>query len=160
MRLFNKRLFAGLALSSMLVLSACGTEAATTAEAEVDLNALTLSEIETQAKEEGHVESVGMPGYMGELGRDLGRLSYRADACRYGHEFSGRIGFIQSRTEYPTKDIGDVGQSFGPVAEADGLTLLTKHPIGMIFRSGPRMMMAIGSSVITEHWLSSPILKK
>lgn len=61
MRLSNKRLFAGLALSSMLVLSACGTGAATTAEAEVDLNALTLSEIETQAKEEGHVESVGMP---------------------------------------------------------------------------------------------------
>ena len=42
MRLSNKRLFAGLALSSMLVLSACGTGAATTAEAEVDLNARTL----------------------------------------------------------------------------------------------------------------------
>ena len=57
MKLSNKRLFAGLALSSMLVLSACGTEAATTTEAEVDLNALTLSEIETQAKEEGHLVS-------------------------------------------------------------------------------------------------------
>jgi putative spermidine/putrescine transport system substrate-binding protein len=128
MRLSNKRLFAGLALSSMLVLSACGTEAATTAEAEVDLNALTLSEIETQAKEEGHVESVGMPDTWANWGETWEELETTYSLTHADTDMSSaeELALFKAEQNNPTKDIGDVGQSFGPVAEADGLTLAYK----------------------------------
>ena len=128
MRLSNKRLFAGLALSSMLVLSACGTGAATTAEAEVDLNALTLSEIETQAKEEGHVESVGMPDTWANWGETWDELETTYNLTHADTDMSSaeELALFKAEQKNPTKDIGDVGQSFGPVAEADGLTLAYK----------------------------------
>ena len=121
MRLSNKRLFAGLALSSMLVLSACGTGAATTAEAEVDLNALTLSEIETQAKEEGHVESVGMPDTWANWGETWDELETTYNLTHADTDMSSaeELALFKAEQNNPTKDIGDVGQSFGPVAEAD-----------------------------------------
>ena len=128
MRLSNKRLFAGLALSSMLVLSACGTEAATNAEAEVDLNALTLNEIETQAKEEGHVESVGMPDTWANWGETWTELEATYGLTHADTDMSSaeELALFKAEQNNPTKDIGDVGQSFGPVAEEDGLTLAHK----------------------------------
>lgn len=128
MRLSNKRLFAGLALSSMLVLSACGTEAATTAEVEVDLNALTLSEIETKAKEEAHVESVGMPDTWANWGETWKELETTYGLTHADTDMSSaeELALFKAEQNNPTKDIGDVGQSFGPVAEEDGLTLAYK----------------------------------
>ena len=128
MKLSNKRLFAGLALSSMLVLSACGTEAATTTEAEVDLNALTLSEIEAQAKEEGHVESVGMPDTWANWGETWEELETAYGLTHADTDMSSaeELALFKAEQNNPTKDIGDVGQSFGPVAEEDGLTLAYK----------------------------------
>ncbi|PTQ81259.1 putative spermidine/putrescine transport system substrate-binding protein [Trichococcus patagoniensis] len=128
MRLSNKRLFAGLALSSMLILSACGTEAATTTEAEVDLNALTLGEIETQAQEEGHVESVGMPDTWANWGETWEELDTTYGLTHADTDMSSaeELALFKAEQNNPTKDIGDVGQSFGPVAEEDGLTLAYK----------------------------------
>ena len=53
----NKGLLKGLAVSSALLLGACSSEGTATTNSELSLNELTLEEIETQAKEEGHVES-------------------------------------------------------------------------------------------------------
>ena len=127
MRLTKKSLFASLALSSMLVLAACGTEASTTAT-DVDLNALTLSEIETQAKEEGHIESVGMPDTWANWGETWKELDAVYGLTHADTDMSSaeELALFKAEQKNPTKDIGDVGQSFGPIAEEDELTLAYK----------------------------------
>jgi len=127
MRLAKKSLFAGLAISSVLALAACGTGAATTTT-EIDLNALTLDEIETQAKDEGHVESVGMPDTWANWGETWTELDTIYGLTHADTDMSSaeELALFKAEQKNPTKDIGDVGQSFGPIAEEDDLTLAYK----------------------------------
>lgn len=55
----KKRIFALLAVA-VISLTACGGETKNANE-ELDLSAMKVEEIEAKAKEEGHVETVGMP---------------------------------------------------------------------------------------------------
>lgn len=86
--------------------------------AEADLNAATLEEIVANAQEEGKVESVGMPDSWANWGGtwdDLEELYgiAHADADMSSAE---ELQMFATEGENGTKDIGDVGQAFGPQA--------------------------------------------
>lgn len=124
----NKGLLKGLALSSVLLLGACSSEGTATTNSELSLNELTLEEIETQAKEEGHVESVGMPDTWANWGETWQELEENYGLTHADTDMSSaeELAIFKAEQNNPTKDIGDVGQSFGPIAEEDGLTLAYK----------------------------------
>ncbi len=99
-----------------LVFAGCstgGTEA-------VDLNSYTLDEIIEKAKEEGHVESVGMPDTWANWG-----LSWDGLEADYGvTQADVDMSSAEELTTFAndnTKDIGDVGFAFTKQAVADDL---------------------------------------
>ena len=127
--MMRKSLAFALAGAMCLALVGCGgTDAkeetkAASAEAAVDLNALTLDEIIAKAKEEGHVESVGMPDSWANWG-----LSWTGLADEYGithgdtdMSSSEELQMFATEGENGTKDIGDVGFAFGQQAIDEGL---------------------------------------
>ncbi len=89
-------------------------------EAAVNLNDYTLDEIIAKAKEEGHVESVGMPDSWANWG-----LSWDGLEAEYGVTQSDvDMSSAEELTTFAndnTKDIGDVGFAFTKQAIADGL---------------------------------------
>lgn len=124
-----KKRFVSLCLAGCLaagLLSGCGGKEEV--KETVDLNSLTLEEIVAKAKEEGKMESVGMPDTWANWGETW--TEYTAE---YGIEHidtdmssAEEIALFKTEGEDATKDIGDVGQAFGPVAEAEGVTLKYK----------------------------------
>lgn len=104
---------AGCALS--LLLTACaGTETANS----VDLRQVSLEVITEKAKEEGQIASVGMPDDWANW-----KGSWAAITERYGlaHEDTDmssaeELSLFETEKDAATKDIGDVGQAFGPTA--------------------------------------------
>ena len=132
-RMTKKTLAVALTAAMCLTLAGCGgsdkkeTKAAetkageTTAAAEegaVDLNALTLDEIIEKAKAEGKVESVGMPDSWANWGltwQDL-KDEYAIDHADTDMSSSEELQMFKTEGENGTKDIGDVGQAFGPTA--------------------------------------------
>ena len=107
-------------------LAACGGGEAT--EEALDYNTMSLDEIIAAAQEEGTVNSVGMPDTWAnwiQTWEDLG--------AKYGitHEdldmsSAEEIAMFKEEGKDGTKDIGDVGQQWGPVAESEGVTLKYK----------------------------------
>jgi len=91
---------------------------------EIDLNALSLDEIESGAKEEGKLESVGMPGSWANW-QDTwdGITETYGIQCNDTDMSSGEeIAMFEAEKNAPTKDIGDVGHKFGPEAKEKGVT--------------------------------------
>lgn len=122
----KKRVIAS-ALTLALILGSFAGCGGTKAEAEgpLDLNSLTLEQIEAKAKEEGRVDSVGMPDSWANW---VGTWTDIKDI--YGIEHSDvdmssaeELAMFEAEKDNATKDIGDVGQAFGPQAEAKGLSL-------------------------------------
>ena len=124
-------------LCMALLLSACGggTEASgdsagastgsegDAAETALDLNSLTLDEIIAGAKEEGKLESVGMPDSWANWG-----LTWADIEAEYGIEHNDtdmssaeELNMFETEKNSPTKDIGDVGHAFGPQAVEMGV---------------------------------------
>ena len=121
-------------LATSLFAAGCGTQEAeqggqtgTSAEAETtaasDLNSKTLDEIIEAAKEEGRVESVGMPDSWANWG-----LMWQGLADTYGLEHADadmssaeELQMFATEGENGTKDIGDVGQAFGAQAVEEDL---------------------------------------
>ena len=136
MRKMKKTLSAATAviLATSLFAAGCGTQEAeqggqtgTSAEAETtaasDLNSKTLDEIIEAAKEEGRVESVGMPDSWANWG-----LMWQGLADTYGLEHADadmssaeELQMFATEGENGTKDIGDVGQAFGAQAVEEDL---------------------------------------
>lgn len=117
-----------LLLCLTLVVTGCGGGASTPpapkGEAALDLNALTLAEIEAKAKEEGKLESVGMPGSWANwqgTWDDLERI-YGIDHNDTDMSSAEEIAMFETEKNAPTKDIGDVGHKFGPEAKSKGVT--------------------------------------
>lgn len=106
-------LCAGCALS--LLLTACaGTETANS----VDLRQVSLEVITEKAREEGQIASVGMPDDWANW-----KGSWAAITEQYGlaHEDTDmssaeELSLFETEKDAATKDIGDVGQAFGPTA--------------------------------------------
>lgn len=109
----KKTLAAFLMMSTVLAsVSVCYADDA------VDLNAASLDEIIANAKEEGSVESVGMPDTWANWG-----LSWTALEEEYGISHADadmssaeELQMFATEGDKGTKDIGDVGQAFGPQA--------------------------------------------
>lgn len=90
-----------------------------------DLNTLTLGQIEEAAKKEGRVDSVGMPDSWAnwvETWSDI-KAKYGLDHTDVDMSSAEELAIFEAEKDNATKDIGDVGQSFGPIAEQKGLTM-------------------------------------
>lgn len=105
---------AGICAASILM---TGCNSGKAAES-VDLRSLSLDEIVAKAKEEGAINSVGMPDDWANW-----RGSWENISAKYGlvHEDTDmssaeELSTFDTEKDSPTKDIGDVGQAFGATA--------------------------------------------
>lgn len=110
------------ALVAATFLTGCAEEST---QAKVDLNSMTIEEITEKAKEDGEVNSVGMPDTWANWVETWTELE---DECGIKHtdtdmSSAEELAIFANEASDATKDIGDVGQSFGPVAEEQGVTL-------------------------------------
>ncbi len=97
------------------LLTACSSAEA---KETVDLTSLTLDEIVEEAKKEGAVASVGMPD---DWANWAGSWQAITDTYGISHTDSDmssaeELSTFENEKDAPTKDIGDVGQAFGPMA--------------------------------------------
>ncbi len=115
--------FAALAAAGML--SGCSQK--TAAEA-VDLNSLTLEQIVAEAKKEGRVDSVGMPDTWANWGETWQGIkdTYGLEHTDTDMSSAEEIALFEAEKNKATKEIGDVGQAFGPVAVDAGVTMKYK----------------------------------
>lgn len=123
-----KKLALGLALISVVstTLVGCGGGAGEeSANKDLDLNSMKLEEIVEKAKEEGDIQSVGMPDTWANW-----KDTWEGIAKEYGITHTDtdmssaeELALFESEKSSPTKDIGDVGQSFGPIAVEKELSL-------------------------------------
>lgn len=109
----------------MSTLAGCGGGETTAA---VDLNALSVDEIIEKAKEDGKIESVGMPDTWANWVETWEEIEELYGIAHQDTDMSSaeEIALFKTEGEDATKDIGDVGQAFGPVAEEEGVTLKYK----------------------------------
>lgn len=116
-----KLLAAGLA--AMLLLTACGGTA--NANANLDLNALSVEELVAKAKEDGEINSVGMPDSWANWGQTWTEITETYGIKHSDTDMSSaeELALFESEKNNATKDIGDVGQAFGPIAVDQGLAL-------------------------------------
>lgn len=89
-----------------------------TATAGVDLNSMTVDEIAEKAKAEGEVVSVGMPDSWANWGQTWTDLKDKYGIEHNDTDMSSaeELQMFATEGENGTKDIGDVGQAFGPQA--------------------------------------------
>ena len=120
----------GLSILTAAVLAAgalAGCSGQASAEA-VDLNSMSTEEILKEAQKEGRVDSVGMPDTWAnwvETWEDL-KTVYGLEHTDTDMSSAEEISLFESEKKKATKDIGDVGQAFGPIAEEKGVTLKYK----------------------------------
>ena len=119
----SKLLKAGLcALVACGCLTGCAEESAANT---VDLNSMTFEEIAQKASEDGEVNSVGMPDTWANWGETWTEIEETYGITHTDTDMSSaeELALFANEANDATKDIGDVGQSFGPVAEEQGVTL-------------------------------------
>lgn len=117
----NKKLLVSM-LVSILALSGCGTS---TTSSKVDLNSMSVDEIVEKAKGDGKVESVGMPDSWANWKDTWDGITQKYGITHHDTDMSSaeELSLFESEKDDATKDIGDVGQAFGPIAVEKGLTL-------------------------------------
>ena len=110
------------ALVAATFLTGCAEEST---QAKVDLNSMTIEEITEKAKEDGEVNSVGMPDTWDNWVKTWTELEDEYGIKHTDTDMSSaeELAIFANEASDATKDIGDVGQSFGPVAEEQGVTL-------------------------------------
>lgn len=110
------------ALVAATFLTGCAEESTQT---KVDLNSMTIEEITEKAKEDGEVNSVGMPDTWANWIETWTELEDEYGIKHTDTDMSSaeELAIFANEASDATKDIGDVGQSFGPVAEEQGVTL-------------------------------------
>jgi putative spermidine/putrescine transport system substrate-binding protein len=86
--------------------------------ASVDLNSLSLDELVELAKQDGDIESVGMPDSWANWGNAWTAIEEQYGITHADADMSSaeELQMFQTEGENGTKDIGDVGQAFGPQA--------------------------------------------
>lgn len=135
----------GTMMAASLSLTACG--GASTAES-VDLREVPLDTILEKAKAEGQINSVGMPDDWANW-----RGSWAAVSEKYGltHEDTDmssaeELSTFETEKDAATKDIGDVGQAFGPTAVEMDVVQPYKASTWDSIPIGPRTRTASGAS--------------
>lgn len=119
----NKILKVGMcALLAASFLTGCAEESTQT---NVDLNSMTFEEIVEKAKEDGEINSVGMPDTWANWVETWTEIEEQYGIKHSDTDMSSaeELALFANEASDATKDIGDVGQSFGPVAEKQGVTL-------------------------------------
>ena len=119
----NKILKVGMcALLAASFLTGCAEESTQT---DVDLNSMTIEEITEKAKEDGEINSVGMPDTWANWVESCTEIEEQYGIKHSDTDMSSaeELALFANEANDATKDIGDVGQSFGPVAEEQGVTL-------------------------------------
>ncbi len=117
---------AGFACAAGLGLTGC--DDGSSAAAAVDYNAMSLEDLIAQAQEEGEIASVGMPDTWAnwvETWEDI-EAEYGITHADQDMSSSEELAMFREEGVDGTKDIGDVGQSWGPTAEEQELTLKYK----------------------------------
>ncbi|MDD6155322.1 MAG: ABC transporter substrate-binding protein [Eubacteriales bacterium] len=105
-------------LGTAAMFTSCGSSSKKEESSGVDLNSMSLEDITKKAKEDGEVQSLGMPDTWANWG-----LTWKALEDEYGIKHTDadmsseeELKMFKSEGKKGTKDIGDVGQSFGPKA--------------------------------------------
>lgn len=91
----------------------------------IDTANLTIEEIEKKAKEEGNIESLGMPDSWANWVETWNELKEDYNINHNDSDMSSaeEVAKFESEKNRATADIGDVGISFGPIAEQKNITL-------------------------------------
>lgn len=113
-------LLGAVCLTSML--TGCSSDTQT---AQVNLNDMSLEQIIAEAQKEGRVDSVGMPDSWAnwvETWQDI-KGTYGLEHSDVDLSSAEELAVFEAEKQNATKDIGDVGQSFGPLAKSKGLTI-------------------------------------
>jgi putative spermidine/putrescine transport system substrate-binding protein len=100
------------------------TETTAPEDTTIDLNALTLEELIEEAKADGEVHSVGMPdtwANWGQTWQDI-EATYGISHTDTDMSSAEELALFEAEKANATKDIGDIGQAFGPVAVEQGLS--------------------------------------
>ena len=98
------------------------------AEEPVNYSLMTKEELAPIAKQEGNLNSVGMPDTWAnwvETWDDISKL-YDVKHTDLDMSSAEEIALFKEEGKNGTKDIGDVGQQWGPVAEKEGVTMKYK----------------------------------
>ena len=113
-----------LAVTSILT----GCQSAEDKANNIDTESLTLEQIEQKSQEEGKIDSLGMPDTWANWIETWDKLEAKYGIKQSDTDMSSaeEISKFESEKSNPTSDIGDVGISFGPIAEQKGLTLSYK----------------------------------
>lgn len=115
---------------TILILSSTALTACSSVNAseKIDLNNMTLAQIEEKAKKEGELNTVGMPDSWANWGETWKEYTAAYSIAHTDTDMSSaeELAIFQTEKDNATKDLGDVGQSFGPTAETQGLTLAYK----------------------------------
>lgn len=109
---------------SSLALAACSNDS----EESVESDALSLSDIEAKAKEEGKINSVGMPDSWANWKETWEELTDKYSLEHVDTDMSSaeELAKFEAEKENASADIGDVGIAYGPIAEEKDLTLAYK----------------------------------
>ena len=118
----KKSIIVAAALTTIVTLTGCGNDA--TAE-NVDLNSVSFEEIVENAKKDGKVESVGMPDTWANWGETWDDINSKYGVKHTDSDMSSaeELSLFESEKNDATKDIGDVGEAFGPIAVEKELAL-------------------------------------
>ncbi|MDR1898602.1 MAG: extracellular solute-binding protein [Treponema sp.] len=96
-------------LLGLLILGSCSGKKQVQA---VDLASLSMDELIARAKEEGHVESVGMPDDWANWGDSWKAITQKYGITHHDTDMSSaeELATFDAEKDSPTRDIGDVGQ--------------------------------------------------
>lgn len=114
----NKRMLLA-AVSMAVFMTACGGSEAEAPKAPAkDLNEMTMDELIAAAKEEGTIETVGMPDNWAHWGDSFARIKELYGIERYDTDMGSaeELAIFEAEKDDPTKDLGDVGHAFSVVA--------------------------------------------
>lgn len=118
----KKRRFMNIvAVMGLTLLTACSGsgQKETSNETAVDLNSLTQEELIAAAKEEGVIETVGMPDNWACWGDSFAKIEELYGIKRYDTDMGSaeELSLFEAEKDDPTKDLGDVGHAFSVVAK-------------------------------------------
>ena len=107
-------------------MTACGSVAAATVN--TDYSSMSVDQITKGAQKEGEVDSVGMPDTWANWIETWGDLKDKYAIRHTDKDMSSaeELALFKSEGKDATKDIGDVGQQWGPVAVKENLALAYK----------------------------------
>ena len=123
-----KKIVGVLALSMVITTYVTGCQSSKSGENEIDTSSLTIQEIEEKAKEEGKLASLGMPDTWAnwvETWEDI-ESKYGIKHKNTDMSSAEEVAKFDAEKNNATADIGDVGISFGPIAENKGVTMAYK----------------------------------